>query len=233
MGRPPKLPDHPITRLRKAISTETPVTREMLAQRCGVPAPTIRDIETGRIKQLSESIAQKIMLATGVSTQSLLRGDDPLKDILGRELSAESRADMISEVYYQEEISMVDMLGAAIKAAKEKKRSTVFYKLFSEWLPQAISAIDATKEMKNVLNRRLGLFDTYYVPEAFQPTDPKIKKRWDQSWAELMKAIIERGGGIDVHDPTAHANAYVDELNSRRKAHEDEMLKSLSRRRGG
>jgi hypothetical protein len=205
----------------------------MLAQRCGVPAPTIRDIETGKIKRLSESIAQKIMLATGVSTQSLLRGDDPLKDILGRELSAESRADVISEVYYMEEMSMVDMLGAAIKAAKEKKRSTVFYQLFSEWLPQAISAIDATPEMKKVLNRSLGLFDTYYVPEAFQPTDPKMKKRWMQSWDELMMAVWERAGGTENLDLNAQAEAYEDELNSRRKAHKDEMLKSPSRRRAG
>src|SRR5262245_49254688 len=90
MGRPPKNPNHPVTRLRRQISTPAnPVTREILAERAGVSAPTLRDIETGKF-QLTEAVAERIMLATGVSIQSLLRGEEPLKDIFDEKLSPQS-----------------------------------------------------------------------------------------------------------------------------------------------
>jgi hypothetical protein len=220
MGRPPKNPSNPLTRLRGAISTaETPVTREILAKRCGVPAPTIRDIETGRI-MLTESVARKIMLTTGVATQSLLKAENPLKDIAGRELSPQSGADMVSEVFYKQRFAMLDLLDAALKAAEEKNRGIVFYQLFNEWLPQAIALIDATGTMKKVLNRNLGLFDTTYVPEAFQPTDPKMKKRWNESFRDLLMAVIEKAGGKEkaFSDPDAYHRAYDEILYARRQA---------------
>jgi hypothetical protein len=189
----------------------------MLAERAGVSDSTLRQIEIGGFG-LTEAVARRIMLSTGVSMQSLLKGEDPLKGVGGGNLSHESASHMISELYYQQEISMFDMLGAALKAAKEKKRSTILYQLFTEWLPQAVDAIGATSGVKKVLNRRLGLFDTSYVPEAFQPTDPKIKKRWKESQNELFKAMLERAGKIEKAGdyPYVFANAYQDELNSRR-----------------
>jgi len=158
------------------------------------------------------------MLATGVSTQSLLRNETPLKDITGRELSPKSEADVISELSYKHEINMFDMLTAVVKAAKEKKRVTVFYNLFSEWLPQAAASIGVIPTVEKVLTNDLGLFDTVHVPEAFQPTDPKIKKRWDESQRELLMAIVERAGGIEkvTRDPSAYVKAYLDEFKSRR-----------------
>jgi hypothetical protein len=165
---------------------------------------------------MTEAVARRIMLATGVSMRSLLANDDPLKDVGGKPLS--SKSTVLSELDYQEEISMFDMLDAALKAAKEKKRSSIFYHLFTEWLSQAVDMIGATAAMKRILNRSLGLFDPYHVPEAFQPIDPKMKKRWSQSWAELTTAIEKRAGGIEKanRDPDAWPKAYQDELASRR-----------------
>jgi hypothetical protein len=159
---------------------------------------------------MTEAVARRIMLATGVSMRSLLANDDPLKDVGGKNLS--SKSTVLSELDYQQELSMFDMLGAALKAAKERKRSSIFYHLFTEWLSQAVDMIGATSTMKSVLNRNLGFFDTYHVPEAFQPIDPKIKKRWVQSWAELTTAAVQRAGEIEKAD----AKAYQDELASRR-----------------
>lgn len=158
----------------------------MLAERAGVSAPTIRDIETGRF-QLTEAVAQRIMLATGVSVQSLLKGENPLRNVLGEELSSESLPDIFVSA---QQASMHDMLAAAIRAAQEKKRAAIFYNLFIEWLPQALAAIDATRTMKKVLNRNLGQgkFEPYLVPEAFQPTDAKMKKRWDEEQLKIWKA---------------------------------------------
>ena len=210
MGRPPKNPTNALTRLRKAISTPSQiVTREILAERVGLSAPTIRDIETGRF-QMTEAVARRIMLATGVSMRSLLANDDPLKDVGGKPLSPKST--VLSELDYQQERSMFDMLTTSLLAAKEKKRSSIFYLLFSEWLSQAVDIIGATSTMKRALNRNLGFFDPYHVPEAFQPIDPKMKKRWSQSWAELTAAVAQRAGGIEKAD----RESYLDELDSRR-----------------
>jgi len=151
----------------RAISTPTnEVTRKRLAEWVGLSASTIREIETGRFK-LTPAVAQRIMLMTGVSARSLLNRDDPLKDCLGRPLTPESAVKVMSDLYYQREISLFSMLEAALKAAKEKRRANVFYELFSEWLPQAVAAIGATSTMKTVLNRNLGIFDPSHVPSAF------------------------------------------------------------------
>lgn len=155
MGRPPKKPDHPLTRLRKMISTpENPVTREMLGERCGIPAPTIRDIETGRITRITEDIAVRIMLATGVDMQSLLKGEVPLKDLLGKELSPESRDDdILLEIHHDLELGMLELLRAAINAVRQKKRSRIFLCVFREWLPKTIALLGATEELKKELDR--------------------------------------------------------------------------------
>ena len=70
--------------------------------------------------------------------------------------------------------------------------------------------------MKKVLNRNLGLFDTVHVPEAFQPADPKIKKRWDESWREFQLAVIEKAGGPEKASGEAYVKAYQEVLNTRR-----------------
>jgi plasmid maintenance system antidote protein VapI len=217
MGRPPKDADNVLVRLRKQISnppTEI-VTRRMLAARIGLSASTIREIETSGFK-LTPAVVQRLMLKTGVSTQSLLNAENPLKDIRGRELTHLSAAEWMSDLYYQEEVNLFAMLEAALKAAKEKRGAAVFYELFKEWLPQAVAAIGATSTMKSVLNRNLGVFDPHYVPEVFKPKDAKTKAKWDAAWEKLQTSAIDKAGGIEKasHDSVAYAEAYQDILNS-------------------
>lgn len=212
MGRPPKDADNVLVRLRKQISNPPTliVTRKLLAVRIGLSASTIREIETGGFK-LTPAVAQRIMLMTGVSARSLLNGEDPLKDCIGHNLTPESAVMGLSELYYQHEISLFAMLEAALKAAKEKNRSSVFYELFREWLPQAVAAIGATSTMKAVLNRNLGVFDPSHVPEAFQPKDAKLKARWEDVTSRLIRSAIEKAGDNLVD---GYAQAYQDILNS-------------------
>ena len=210
MGRPTKNANHVLVRLRKAISTDQlTVTRKILGERVGISASTIRDIETGRFR-LTDAIAQRIMMVTGVSTRGLLNGDDPLKDYRGRILTAESAMPVV-ELFYQEEVCLNAMVQAALTAAKKRKRSAIFKELFWEWLPQAITKIDATAAMKTILNRNLGIFDPSYVPAAFQPKDPKIKARWDDASFQLTKLAIERADsevGKNPSDSRAHSDAF-------------------------
>jgi transcriptional regulator with XRE-family HTH domain len=202
-----------LVRLRRMISTPTDVvTRKKLAQRVGLSASTIREIETGGFK-LTPAVAQRIMLETGASTQSLLTGEDPLKDYSGKILTPSSAVGGMLELYYQHEMNIFAMLEAALKAAKEKHRGRIFYELFKEWLPQAVAAIGATLTMKAVLNRNLGAFDPYHVFEEFQPKDAKTKARWDAAWTRLVTSVAEKAGGLESDE---YAKAYQEILNSGR-----------------
>lgn len=212
MGRPPKDANHVLVRLRKQISNSPTeiVTRKMLAARIGLSASTIREIETSGFK-LTPAVVQRLMLKTGVSTQSLMNAENPLKDINGRELTHLSAVPWMSDLYYQEELSLFAMLDAALTAAKEKRGAQIFYELFKEWLPQAVAAIGATATVRAVLNRNLGVFDPYYVPEAFQPKDAKTKARWDAAWTQLITSVVEKAGGVNS---PRYAEVYQDLLNS-------------------
>jgi len=89
VARRPKNENHPLTRLRKLLSKETDVTREIFAERVHIPPASIKAIETG-VYDLSRHVASKITMATGVSTWSLLEDEDPLCDVFGRRYSVDS-----------------------------------------------------------------------------------------------------------------------------------------------
>ena len=85
MPRPPKNPDHPLTRLRRLLSDRSGqnVTREVFADRVGIPAWSIRAIEVG-MYQMTDQVAARIAEHFGLNKESWLRGDDPLLDVDGR-----------------------------------------------------------------------------------------------------------------------------------------------------
>ena len=83
MGRPAKNPDHPLTRLRKALSTRTQeMTRALFSKKVGIPEPTIKAIETGKFK-LSDKNAAQIASVTKVHPQCLIDPSLPLEDYMG------------------------------------------------------------------------------------------------------------------------------------------------------
>jgi transcriptional regulator with XRE-family HTH domain len=216
MGRPPKNPNHALTRLREKISTKNQaVTREMLAERAGISAPTVRDIETGRF-QLTEAVAQRIMLVTGVSPESLIKGEDPLKDVFGRELSPKSRDELFSmEISHQRALSMEHMIKFALEATSERKRSVIFGELFREWLPKALTTIGALSTMKKVLTRNLGAFDPEQLPAALWPKDPKTRQMWKNASDELIRTVVQEMGDPDqVFDAVKWAKVYRNVLES-------------------
>jgi plasmid maintenance system antidote protein VapI len=192
MGRPTKNPNHPLVRLRKAISTETQVvTRKILADRVGISASTIREIETQRFA-LTEEIARRLMRTTAVSMGSLMRGDNPLKDLGGNDLSPRSAADALGRISYAEEIGVLDMIYAALQAAKEKNRAAVFVEIFQDWLPKALETIRATEAMRVVLDNRLGAFDPSIVPTALRPKQPKMRQRWNDAHRRLVEGAVKQ-----------------------------------------
>src|SRR5438445_6877137 len=81
MGRPAKNPNHPLTRLRRILSTPNhEVTRRDLAKRTGIPEASLKDIETG-VYKMTREVAMRVSLATGVDPESLMLGDAQLWDV--------------------------------------------------------------------------------------------------------------------------------------------------------
>jgi DNA-binding XRE family transcriptional regulator len=78
MPRPPKNPDHVLTRLRRALD----LSREAFAKRVGMKLVSLEAIETGKYR-LTPGVAARIAEAFRLNTQSVLRGDNPLMDVDG------------------------------------------------------------------------------------------------------------------------------------------------------
>jgi plasmid maintenance system antidote protein VapI len=192
MGRPPKNEDHVLVRLRRALSTPNDlVTRKKLAARIGVSPSTIREIETGKFR-LTEGLALRLMIATGVSTKSLINAEDPLKDLLGKNFTRNSGLEeALGRIAVEQQLAIYKLMGAALRATEKMKRGQVFYQMFNEWLPQALERIGAIRSMKETLNLNLGIFDPQHVPAAFWPTQPRMKRRWDEARQELTKMSVK------------------------------------------
>jgi transcriptional regulator with XRE-family HTH domain len=198
MGRTPKNQDHVLVRLRRAISTPSEViTRKKLAQRIGVSASTIRDIETDKFG-LTEAIASRLMTATMVNKRSLLNGDDPLKDITGKDLGPNSNREGSRRNDPYHEFGIFKLMETALRAADKMKRSEVFYELFNEWLPAALEAINATDSMKKILESELGKFDPGYVPDQLWPTQPKMKRRWKEASENLILMVAKDAEPVEA-----------------------------------
>jgi transcriptional regulator with XRE-family HTH domain len=97
MGRPTTNANHPLYRLRVQLSTKpdgTSLTHQMtraeLAEKTGVPEPTLKDIELKKFR-LSLKIAMRISITTGVDAESLLRADNPLLDLESKPVTHQTR----------------------------------------------------------------------------------------------------------------------------------------------
>jgi hypothetical protein len=181
MGRPPKNPDNRLTRLRKQLSTPNiQMTRIALAKLTGIPLDTIKDIETGRFK-LTEQTVIRVAVPTGADCDSLLKGDDPIVDVLGKPLNANS-------------YKFVDILGVgrtfgdtikllfsiALEAAQESNRSTHFYLLFRGWISKTAQTLRIEKKITEKLHPKIAsIHPDLNLPTAFYPDDPKQKSLWE------------------------------------------------------
>jgi transcriptional regulator with XRE-family HTH domain len=226
MGRHPNNENHVLVRLRRQISTpDQMVTREILARRINVSPSTIRDIETGKF-EISEKMAQRLMNVTGVSIESLQKGEDPLENVAGQPLDP-----VISPLLVAGPINpwqghaVYSMIEAAMLAINKVKRGPLFYELFKEFLVEVLEAAKATSVMKTILNRNLGSFDPREVPDALKPTGAEMAQRWEETRKELQRMVFEESEALIAaakqrgeKDPvtTAHIDAYHNILDNGR-----------------
>lgn len=185
MGRPSKNPNHPLVRLRKQLSSKiradtgdlVPMTHQMtrgeLAQKTGVPEPTLKDIELGKFK-LTSDVAMKVAFATGVSLQSLTSGDDPLLDLVGNSLTASSPKtdNLVLMPFYEQTLQHICL--AVWEAAKEKKIGLLLSYNFENWLATTIDALGLRDGLTEKLTDRMDFIDPMDTPAfAFQPKGPR------------------------------------------------------------
>jgi plasmid maintenance system antidote protein VapI len=140
MGRNSKNPNHPLTRLRKALSTETfEMTREAFAKRYGFSAPSIKAIETGKYN-LTPELAARISAVTGVHPQSLLENSDPLIAWDGKEFTIDTSPERHA-VSEDELETACFLLRKAISVAQmggRTDRSVLILSLFQEWIREIV-----------------------------------------------------------------------------------------------
>jgi plasmid maintenance system antidote protein VapI len=189
MGRPSKNPNHPLTRLRRTLSTPNhEMTRKDLSKRAGIPEASIKDIETGVYKMTPE-VAMRVSLATGVDPQSLMRGDDHLLDVAGLPFTRVSKKQVLG---WSEELteSIFLLFQTILSAAKEKIAIRQFHFLFDAWISQVVPALGMAKEVFEQLNKIGDRLDPdFSIPDSLLPREVKAKQLWFESRQKLQDEL--------------------------------------------
>jgi DNA-binding XRE family transcriptional regulator len=193
MGRPAKNPEHPLTRLRKALSTSAQeMTRALFSKKVGIPEPTIKAIETGKFK-LSDKNAAQIATVTKVDPQCLMDSCLPLTDYMGFPLDGNPVAASFGEDF----LDIKALVDTALEVAEEKLKQAVFSFLFQRWLEETSEILGLGPSITDKLLERYPneCFDG--IPKYFWPKDPKKRKEVDKRvksferklTAEVTKAL--------------------------------------------
>jgi transcriptional regulator with XRE-family HTH domain len=139
--RKPADPNNPITRLRAALSRpDLTVTRRILAERCGLPLPSITELERGTYR-LNRETAQRIAAATGVASGSLLRNEKPLRAWNGSTVNSNTEPPNGSagdKAIARAVFLLQTAINCAKEAAPDRDRSKLFLIMFEEWLADAV-----------------------------------------------------------------------------------------------
>jgi transcriptional regulator with XRE-family HTH domain len=176
--------------LRRALSTpHDEVTRKDLSNRTGIPEASIKDIETG-VYKMTPDVAMRVSLGTGVDPDSLMRGDEQLRDVLDLPLTRASKKPQA--LGWSEELTeSISLLFVAIlTAAKEKNALRQFHFLFDAWISEIVPALRIENEVFKQLNKIGDRLDPdFSVPEAVLPREAKAKKRWFESRQKLKDEL--------------------------------------------
>jgi DNA-binding XRE family transcriptional regulator len=160
MSRTSKDPNHPITKLRRQLSTHSqPLTRQMFAERYGFSAETLKALETGKYK-LSPRVALKIAVAVGVDARSLLKNENPLLTWKGQPVTPETKP-ALRDLYLNTNERLEFLVKAAFNAARKHSkgdRSALFVLLFDYWLADVTTELGVGWEFWDELWRSTDRF---------------------------------------------------------------------------
>jgi DNA-binding XRE family transcriptional regulator len=193
MGRPAKNPEHPLTRLREALSTPNQqMTRALFSKKVGIPEATIKAIETGKFK-ISDKHAAQIATVTKVDPKCLMDPSLPLTDYMGFPLEGYPVAALFGEEF----LDIKALFDTAFEVAQEKQKQVVLSFLFQRWLEEASEILGLGSAITNKLQERYPIQCFGAIPEFFWPKDPKKRKEVDthakrfenELTAEVTKAL--------------------------------------------
>jgi len=174
------------------------MTRGELSKKTGVPERSLQDIERGEYN-LSPDVALRIAMATKVSATSLMDGEDPLRDDLGRKLSASSGRmvkgsvlEIIDTINSESRMrTRKELFEAALEAALEKGRTSLFAYSFDHWLLNTMRAMGLENILCEKLTERLrlALFDPTDIlsfnPKELNPKNRKLAEEWNRHAEEI------------------------------------------------
>ena len=195
MGRPAKNPEHPLTRLRKTLSTPTrEMTRALFSKKVGIPEATIKANETGKFK-MSDKNAAQIATVTKVDPKCLLDPSLPLTDYMGFPLEGYPVAASFGEEF----LDIKALLDAAFEVAEEKQKQAAFSFLFQRWLEKTSEILDLGPAIRDKLQEQYPIQCFAAIPEYFWPKDRKKRKEVDKHvkgfekelTAEVTKALSD------------------------------------------
>jgi hypothetical protein len=182
MPRRAQNPKHPLTRLRRQLSTpDHQVTREELAQRTGIPLGSIKGMESGRFG-ITTQIASKISLGVPVNPVDLFLGADPLRDFTGKPVSADSvkleklRTPCLSERAGFETDQYVERIAFAV--AEKKFMAIQLRFLMREAFAEVLESLGLVPLVAQELCEHLGEFDPAKVLYQLRPQQGAQAKRW-------------------------------------------------------
>jgi hypothetical protein len=185
MGRPAKNPEHPLTRLRKALSTPTQeMTRTLFSKKVGIPEPTIKAIETGKFK-ISEKNAAQISSATKIDPNCLMDPSLPLTDYLGFPLEGYPVAALLGEEF----VDVKALVETALKVAEEKGKKAVFLFSFQQWLEEASEILGLGPAITYELQEEYPIQCFGAIPEYFWPKDRKKRKEVEKHAKRFEKEL--------------------------------------------
>jgi len=204
MGRPTKNAEHPLVRLRKALSTSTQqMTRTRFSKKVGIAESTIKGIESDTFK-LSPKHAAQISSATNVSPKCLMDPGMPLVDILGAPIE-EGKALFAANFDDQCEFEDLRVLfEAALEVAEEKNKHSVFSFLFQQWLEETSEILGLRSAITDKLLESYPLKCFGAISNRFWPRDQRKRRDVKEAVAKfesdvLVKAIMLRSLKVPEH----------------------------------
>jgi hypothetical protein len=214
MGRPAKNPEHPLTRLRKALSTPTQeMTRALFSKKVGIPEATIKAIETGKFK-LSDKNAAQIASVTKVDPKCLMDPSLPLTDYLGVPLDGQTKP---FAAYFENEFFDIKALfDAGLEVAEEKQKQAVFSFLFQRWLEETSDILGLRPSIVEKLLERypkecFAAVPHYFWPKArekqedLQKRVKNFEKELRDEFAKLMPEAVRTAAESVVDDHSLRA----------------------------
>ena len=213
MGRPAKNPEHPLTRLREALSTPTQqMTRALFSKKVGIPEATIKALETGKF-HISDKHAAQIASATKVDPKCLMDPNLPLTDYLGVPLDGQTKpfAAYFGDVFYD----IKALFDTGLQVAQEKRKQAVFSFLFQRWLEETSEILGLGPSITDKLLEEYPGECFAAIPHYFWPKDRKKQEDLSKRVKRFEKELRPEFEKLMPETVRTHAEAVMDDQSLR------------------